>query len=68
MTDSSHHSRRERFEEFEQAAIEAEVEACCDRWPRRERRDRRFQPLVDILPLTPAGSGLRDDAGPRIKK
>ena len=26
MTDSSHHSRRERFEEFEKAAIEAELE------------------------------------------
>ena len=26
MTDSSHHSRRERFEEFEKAAIEAEFE------------------------------------------
>ena len=26
MTDSSHHSRRERFEEFEQAAIEAELD------------------------------------------
>ena len=26
MTDSSHHRRRERFEEFEQAAIEAEFE------------------------------------------
>ena len=26
MTDSSHHGRRERFEEFEQAAIEAEFE------------------------------------------
>lgn len=26
MTDSSHHSRRERFEEFEKAAIEAELD------------------------------------------
>ena len=26
MTDSSHHSRRERFEEFEKAAIDAELE------------------------------------------